>query len=433
VKALTLSLAILLAGCQVDDDGDGWSVERGDCDDTDPERHPEADEVCNRIDDDCDGTTDENEEVEPLAPGVHGLDEAHAVIVGEGTQVFGSRLYSAGDLTGDRVDDLVAVCRTPVDGIPAVCSYPMTFCAGRYFSTEAGAFILNPNGADNVTLGDVDNDTLTDLHVGGSIYFSPLAGIASEPSLLVPGGVNAMVAADLDANGTVDLVVGDTSSASVRFHRGPFFDGDPGPAVSIRRPGFGHGLAVLRDTDPPLTFVGAGTSVSVIEGLPTEDSETVERRLDLEPLFPDDAIFIGKGLVSDGHRRVCIGTDQYSPVRVVCGTLEELDQGNPSLVIEPRAGTTDEQLGPRLSMTQDLVAAGHPWAPTPALSQGGLVYVRGEVGWWDFEGSESNSFGTAVALLRDPILGVTWLAVAAVSEEPGGAIYLFALDALPTM
>ncbi|MFH1463369.1 MAG: MopE-related protein [Pseudomonadota bacterium] len=45
------------APAPVDDDGDGWS-EPEDCDDTDPEVHPQAAEVCNGKDDDCDGTVD---------------------------------------------------------------------------------------------------------------------------------------------------------------------------------------------------------------------------------------------------------------------------------------------------------------------------------------------------------------------------------------
>ncbi len=41
-----------------DADGDGHSS-ASDCDDTDPAVHPEADELCNEIDDDCDGAVDE--------------------------------------------------------------------------------------------------------------------------------------------------------------------------------------------------------------------------------------------------------------------------------------------------------------------------------------------------------------------------------------
>ena len=41
-----------------DGDGDGWLPSEGDCDDTNPDVHPGAEELCNGIDDDCDGTSD---------------------------------------------------------------------------------------------------------------------------------------------------------------------------------------------------------------------------------------------------------------------------------------------------------------------------------------------------------------------------------------
>jgi len=43
-------------GCEGDP---GWALHSGDCDDGDPAVHPEATEVCNGIDDNCDGATDE--------------------------------------------------------------------------------------------------------------------------------------------------------------------------------------------------------------------------------------------------------------------------------------------------------------------------------------------------------------------------------------
>lgn len=52
------SAACRSAGAQ-DADGDGWSVEAGDCNDNDPMTHPGADEHPDGMDNDCDGEVDE--------------------------------------------------------------------------------------------------------------------------------------------------------------------------------------------------------------------------------------------------------------------------------------------------------------------------------------------------------------------------------------
>lgn len=44
----------------LDGDGDGWSDEEGDCNDRDPAISPAALEICNGIDDDCNGLVDDD-------------------------------------------------------------------------------------------------------------------------------------------------------------------------------------------------------------------------------------------------------------------------------------------------------------------------------------------------------------------------------------
>lgn len=48
-------------GSETDDDGDGFSEAQGDCDDTNPDVSPAAEEFCNDRDDNCDGAVDEPE------------------------------------------------------------------------------------------------------------------------------------------------------------------------------------------------------------------------------------------------------------------------------------------------------------------------------------------------------------------------------------
>ncbi|MBN1335647.1 MAG: hypothetical protein JXB39_06775 [Deltaproteobacteria bacterium] len=68
VLPLTAAVFVALAACHSwrvssDGDADGWGTPE-DCDDGNPEVHPDADELCNGLDDDCDGVVDEPDAVD---------------------------------------------------------------------------------------------------------------------------------------------------------------------------------------------------------------------------------------------------------------------------------------------------------------------------------------------------------------------------------
>jgi hypothetical protein len=67
VMALEMRLAAL-EGLAIDDDGDLFTENQGDCDDSDPAVFPGAVEVVNGVDDDCNGLVDDVPITPPTPP-----------------------------------------------------------------------------------------------------------------------------------------------------------------------------------------------------------------------------------------------------------------------------------------------------------------------------------------------------------------------------
>jgi hypothetical protein len=211
-----------------DSDGDGWgdsastviscsqpsgyAAEGGDCDEGEAAVHPGADELCNSIDDDCDGGTDE----EPI-------DAQRWYTDGDGDG-YGDPATGATACTqpsgtvadGDDCDDGDAsvhpgAFETWYDGVDQDCSggsdydldgdgYDSDDYGGTDFddmraSCHPGAFEWN-DGQDND--GDGDTDFITLDHADAVVY-----GDDNWDQF-----VGAMTTCDLDADGTPELVVG---------------------------------------------------------------------------------------------------------------------------------------------------------------------------------------------------------------------------------
>ncbi len=140
------------AGTAVDNDGDNFSEDQGDCDDEDDEIYPGAEEVLNSEDDDCDNTVDE---------GTAGYDD-----------------------DGDGQSELDGDCD---DGDPH--SYPG--------ATE------NCDGADNDCDTTVDEDTSC-YDDDGDGYTEDDGDCDDSNSAVKPGATESCNDTDDDCNGTID-------------------------------------------------------------------------------------------------------------------------------------------------------------------------------------------------------------------------------------
>lgn len=178
---------------EIDDDGDGYTESEGDCDDVDPAVGPEATELCNGVDDDCD------------------------TVVDEGDALDAGDWYRDGDLDGyGDPDAALAACDAPADYVA-----DSSDCDDGDDGTSPGA-PERCDGVDQDCDGAADNGVLLTwyLDLDGDRYgdSSTTATACTVPADYValgddcddddfssnPGGVEVCDGADQDCDGTVD-------------------------------------------------------------------------------------------------------------------------------------------------------------------------------------------------------------------------------------
>ena len=236
----------------VDHDGDGYSEDDGDCDETDDAVYPEAPEVWDLVDNDCDGLADRGLEITDIAAGsVIGEEWTQGSDDGTDEIALGDLLL-LGDIDDDGDDDLLlgapsADCRTGKVYILEAGDY--TSWSDASVSSEAHTILYgwsnrNAWGVMPQELRDLDGDGVFDVTVGGygedlSDYTDSLScsvfdlgpaqwatysgGSSLSGDLFFTDGdtacsdscranTQAMATLDLDGDGSSELYVGSTDT-----------------------------------------------------------------------------------------------------------------------------------------------------------------------------------------------------------------------------
>lgn len=211
---ILLTILALLIGCPSEDpdgaaadddvstdddlDGDGFTSDEGDCDDTDASIHPGAEEVCNGEDEDCDGFVDEDYPDSDLDGIADCIDDACDVELPDYTEIGTvADCPWVGTVHAANPWDIVEEWHYPISlgGGPIVrpAIGPMT---GDNDGTFPG-IIFTSYGYDTDPDTDPDANRLIALHGDGSGAFIDLPGML---------GAAGVVLADVDLDGEVEII-----------------------------------------------------------------------------------------------------------------------------------------------------------------------------------------------------------------------------------
>ena len=205
-------------------DGDGFTVEEGDCDDGDPQVHPGDEETCDGQDQDCDGEIDEGE-------GEPGLRYAGWMVAATDDMVWEASSQTLVDVDGDGLLDLLA------------CSSSRLYCfhnpgspwiVGDAWVDGWETLLESSEGCEGLDNLDYDGDGNPDLvtRKGDSLILWQNDGTGGFP-LEQRLGVGledfaTLAVGDFDGNGWTDVAV----APKVFWNEGGSFTEAAGPCPS---------------------------------------------------------------------------------------------------------------------------------------------------------------------------------------------------------
>jgi len=220
-----------------DTDGDGWTVEDGDCDDSDATVYPGAEEICDGLDNDCDGYTPMDErdgDFDGWSPCDGDCDDERYEVNPDATEVCGDGLDNDCDgtpndcvlegefgvdegptkLTGEQYEDMAGVSPTVVqdvtgDGVPDLL-VSAGFANVGYEDSGAAYVWSGPTTPGTASLGDA---------------FARIAGLVTGHNLLSSSSMG-----DLDGDGYGDFLLsapsGPSGGGETYLFHGPIPAGD---------------------------------------------------------------------------------------------------------------------------------------------------------------------------------------------------------------
>lgn len=215
----------------VDEDGDGYSEADGDCNDASSSVNPNAGDVWDGVDNNCDGIMDNGS----------ALDTASGVLDGSANGYLGASGLATGDFDGDGVDDLAAgnlstvYVVSGVDAVTAngdisdyeVASYSGTVGYGSGLGQRMGD--NTGDGRDDLVIGlygYMPNSAKGYVFEGGRSHTGTLSSSTAWASFtggeIGYGAAVPFVEQDFDGDGVDDIVLTQpyASSSTSQYYRG---------------------------------------------------------------------------------------------------------------------------------------------------------------------------------------------------------------------